>query len=376
MAREGKLGAGPLMIGKQAAQTHAMELRFGPMTDALLKREGLVIDEESRKTLIKAVAYALDAAAAKLEGNAEFDYSPDPAASRFPKWEPVQSKPGPKKSSPTFSVSDLWEQWKTYHADKKAPATIERYEAGLRSLATFTTGKAAETVTSDDLYSWAVHRRDVENISPKVVNQVDLVAASSVFKWASSRQGGKLIPANPVTRDVRLDLPKVQKQRESTLRSHEITAILKAALSVKGDPKNPTSAFAKRWWCPWLAAYSGARIQELTGLKAEDIQEEGGVWVMHFHKTKTGQPRTVPTHEHLIEMGFIDFVKNRKTGPLFYDPKRSTGKAKTPQSEQRAIKLADWVRTQTKLDKAVDPNHGWRHLQDEGSRCWNTGAHQ
>jgi integrase len=360
MAREGRLGTGPLMIGKEAAQAHSMELRFGPMTDALLRREGLNVDPDSRKLLIKAVAHGLEAAAQKLERNAEFDYSPDPAASRFPKWQPVQPKPEPKMSSLTLSVADLWEQWKTYHADKKAPTTIERYEASLRSLATFTKGKAAEAVTSDDLYAWAVHRRDMENISPKVVNQVDLVAASSVFKWASSRQGGKLIPANPVTRDVRLDLPKVQKQRESTLRSYEISAILKAASAVKDDPNNPTSAFARRW-CPWLAAYSGARIQELTGLKVEDIQEEAGIWVMHFHKTKTGQPRTVPIHEHLIEMGFLNFVESRKTGPLFYDPKRSTGKAKTPQAEQRAIKLADWVRTQTKLDKAVDPNHGWRH---------------
>jgi integrase len=236
----------------------------------------------------------------------------------------------------------------------------QKLRAVHRSLATFTKGKAAESVTSDDLYAWAVRRRDEENISPKVVNQVDLVAVSSVFKWAASRQGEKLIPANPVTRDVRLDLPKVQRKRESTLRSHEITAILQAALDVKDDPKNPTSAFARRW-CPWLAAYSGARIQELIGLKVEDIQEEGGIWVMHFHKTKTGHPRTVPLHEHLIEMGFLDFVKSRKSGPLFYDPKRSSGKAKTPQSEQRAIKLAEWVRTETKRDKAVDPNHSWRH---------------
>jgi hypothetical protein len=166
MAREGKLGAGPLMIGKQAAQAHAMEHRFGPMTDALLKRERLVIDEESRKVLIKAVAHALDAAAQKLERNAEFDYSPDPAASRFPKWQPIEPKPHATKSDPTPSVSDLWEQWKTYHSDKKAPTTIERYEASLRSLATFTKGKTAGAVTSDDLYAWAVHRRDVENISP------------------------------------------------------------------------------------------------------------------------------------------------------------------------------------------------------------------
>jgi len=359
-AREGRLGRGALMIGRKAAKARSMEDRFGPFADALLAREGLVIDADSRTLLIKAVAHALDRAASKLERNAMLDYSPDPAAKSFPAWEPLQPKAKPSSNEGGITVAELWERWSGYNADKKAPTTIERYAASLRSLSTFTKGKAAGAVTSDDLYSWAQHRRDAENISPKVVNQVDLVAVSSVFKWAASRQGGKLIPSNPVTKDVRLDLPKVQRQREPTLRTDEIKAILQAASNVKDDPKNPTSAFAKRW-CPWLAAYSGARIQELTGLKVEDIENEGGIWVMHFHRTKTGHPRTVPLHEHLIEMGFLNFVKSRKTGPLFYDPSRSSGKAKTPQSEQRAIKLADWVRTETKLDKAVDPNHGWRH---------------
>jgi integrase len=359
-AREGRLGRAALMIDRKAAKSHSAEDRFGPFADALIAREGLVIDSDSRTLLIKAVAHALDSAARKLERNAEFDYAPDPAALSFPEWEPPQTRTKHSSREDALTVSDLWDRWSAYNADKKAPTTIERYAASLVSLATFTKGKAAGAVTSDDLYSWAQHRRDAENISPKVVNQVDLVAVSSVFKWAASRQGGKLIPSNPVTKDVRLDLPKVQRQREPTLRTDEIKAILQAASNVKDDPKNPTSAFAKRW-CPWLAAYSGARIQELTGLKVEDIENEGGIWVMHFYRTKTGHPRTVPLHEHLIEMGFLDFVKSRKTGPLFYDPSRSSGKAKTPQSEQRAIKLADWVRTETKLDKAVDPNHGWRH---------------
>jgi integrase len=348
------------MIGRDAAKVQSMDERFGLFADALLAREGLLVDADSRTLLIRAVAHALDSAARKLERNAEFDYTPDPAASSFPAWEAPQAKPSAKSPEGNLTMTDLWDRWSDYHADKKAPTTIERYAPSLASLATFTKGKAAGAVTSDDLYAWAEHRRDKDNISPKVVNQNDLVAVSSVLRWAASRQGGKLIPASPVTKDVRLDVPKAQRKRERTLRADEIEAILKASLNVKDDPKNPTSAFARRW-CPWLAAYSGARIQELTGLKVEDIQDEGGTWVMRFHKTKTGQPRTVPLHEHLIEMGFIDFVKSRKSGPLFYDPKRSKGEAKTPQSEQRAIKLAEWVRKETGLDKAVDPNHGWRH---------------
>jgi integrase len=358
-AREGRLGRAALMISRKTAKAQSTEERFGPFADALLAREGLVIDGDSRTLLIKAVAHALDAAARKLERNAEFDYAPDPIASSFPVWEQPKNKDKPL-SDDNLTVSALWKRWSAYHADKKAQTTVERYAPSLRSLATFTKDKEAGAVTSDDIYAWAEHRRDVDNISPKVINQNDLVAVSSVFRWAVSRQGGKLIPASPVTKDVRLDLPKAQPKRERTLRQSEVKAILKLAQGVKDDPKNPTSAFAKRW-CPWLAAYSGARIQELTGLRVEDIQNEGGTWVMHFQKTKTGQPRAVPIHEHLIEMGFLDFVTSRKSGPLFYDPKRSSGKAKTPQSEQRAIKLAAWVREETKLDEAVDPNHGWRH---------------
>jgi integrase len=348
------------MINRKTAKAHSMEERFGPFADSLLAREGLVIDADSRTLLLKAIAHATDLAARKLERNAMLDYSPDPAASSFPAWEAPQARVKPSNNQECLTVSALWDRWSTYHADKKAPTTIERYAASLRSLATFTKGKAAGALTSDNLYAWAEHRRDVEKISPKVVNQVDLVAVSSVLRWAASRQGGNLISANPVTKDVRLDLPKAQRKREPTLRQDEIKSILKAALSVNDDTRNPTSAYARRW-CPWLAAYSGARIQELTGLSVEDILNEGGTWVMHFHRTKTGQPRAVPIHEHLIEMGFIDFVKRRKVGPLFYDPKRSSGKAKTPQAEQRAIKLAEWVRRETGLDKTVDPNHGWRH---------------
>ena len=53
----------------------------------------------------------------------------------------------------------------------------------------------------------------------------------------------------------------------------------------------------------WLAAYSGARITGLTRLEAKDIRQERGMWVMDFVKTKTGLPRTVPLHEHLIVQG-------------------------------------------------------------------------
>ncbi|WP_157182150.1 tyrosine-type recombinase/integrase [Methylobacterium sp. WSM2598] len=337
--------------------------------DGLLTAKGVVTDEASRTRLIEAVDRALVQASEQLGRNADGDYRPDPQASRFPEWTPPAQAQAPEVkhagSRDALTVSDLYERWFAYQEDKKAANTLKRYRASLRSLADFTKGGDARMLTPDEVYAWAVHRRDSEGVSVRAINKNDLVAASSIFKWAMSRPAGKLVDTNPVS-GVRLDEPKRVAARERTFREAEVSAILKAALSVPDDPRNPTFSAAKRW-CPWLAAYSGARISELTHLRAEDVREEGAVPVVDLRVTKGGRPRTVPVHPHLVEQGFLRFVKAKGTGPLFYDPKRHTKANGTPPGELRAQKVAKWVREAVKLDTEVDPNHGWRHT-------WKTRA--
>ncbi len=77
-------------------------------------------------------------------------------------------------------------------------------------------------------------------------------------------------------------------------------------------------------------AYSGARVNELTQLRGEDVfsRRIGGdeVWVMRITpeagRVKTRKARDVPLYPHIVEHGFIDFVKRKGSGPLFYDPRR------------------------------------------------------
>jgi integrase len=139
------------------------------------------------------------------------------------------------------------------------------------------------------------------------------------------------------------------------LREAEVKAILGAALAVEPSRSDPAAARAKRW-CPWLAAYSGARIAELTSLTVEDFRQEEGIWVMHFRQTKTQEPRTIPLHEHVIVQGFLDVLQQVKSGPIFYDPSRHRVNAKFGPAELRAQKMAGWVRNVAKLDPNVDPN--------------------
>jgi integrase len=81
---------------------------------------------------------------------------------------------------------------------------------------------------------------------------------------------------------------------------------------------------------------------------------------------KTGEARTVPLHEHLIEQGFTTFAKS-KTGPLFYGPAARRKMDDDPTNPVRAPwaksvnKLSDWVRSLGVEAEGISPSHAWRH---------------
>jgi integrase len=83
---------------------------------------------------------------------------------------------------------------------------------------------------------------------------------------------------------------------------------------------------------------------------------------------KTGKPRSVPLHAHLIEQGFLNFVRDRGAGPLFYNEKRKEdGNTFDPLNPKRhpaevvRRRLADWVRKLGVTDDELSPMHAWRH---------------
>lgn len=67
-----------------------------------------------------------------------------------------------------------------------------------------------------------------------------------------------------------------------------------------------------RYWLPWLALYSGARLGELAQLLVTDVRQEHGQWILHVttegsdaKRTKTtGSQRVIPIHSKLIGLGF------------------------------------------------------------------------
>jgi integrase len=130
--------------------------------------------------------------------------------------------------------------------------------------------------------------------------------------------------------------------------------------------KSAENAAARRW-VSWLCAYSGARVNEITQLRASDAIEVDGIQCVRIMPeagmVKSSRTRIVPLHSHLLAQGFFAFArKKRGSAPLFYSLERQRKPdRKNPTYTSGAHKLAEWVRALGITDPLVAPNHGWRH---------------
>lgn len=89
-----------------------------------------------------------------------------------------------------------------------------------------------------------------------------------------------------------------------------------------------------RYWLPLLGLYTGCRSNEVCQLHKEDLKEKDGIWYLDINndgkKTLKNKPskRLVPLHPVIIELGFIDYVRNVNHHRIFPECtyRESTGK--------------------------------------------------
>lgn len=137
-------------LSLQAREGDKLDSWHGPSVDGLLRKEGLVIDADSRARLIEAVADAFEQGTRVLHRSAQGDFRPDPDAARFPAWE-KPTKAADSASQEAVTVAALFERWAAYSADKKAPNTIKRYRGSFRSLIAFAGDRDVRSLTRKDL---------------------------------------------------------------------------------------------------------------------------------------------------------------------------------------------------------------------------------
>jgi len=235
------------------------------------------------------------------------------------------------------------------------PKTVVRWRSRVAALVSYLGHDDVSRVTRADLNRW-IESLVALGLSKKTIEAGYLPPVKVTLGLAVDDE---LIPTNPASA-LRVRAPRAVKLRERDLTDDEAQTILNASLSAQPAGLAEKHALARRW-VPWLCAYTGARVGEITQLRAKDVRREQGVWIIHITpeagSVKTHEARSVPLHSHLIEQGLAKLAIEGDETPLFYT--KGAGNEVNPASKIRAADLAKWARTLGITAPA--PNHGWRH---------------
>lgn len=322
----------------------SLEVRFGLLASWVLGRHGLEVTPSSRLKLLQQVAEAALDAGWTMKRAAQGDYTPDPAANRFPA---IEARP----SSAAVTLSSLFDHWLA--ETKPEGSTITTWRAVVTSLRAHTSDSPATRLTAGDINGWK-DKLVAQGLAAKTINGTYLACARALLSHGI-RNGW-------LAQNVAVGVKVKEKRRAGVNKLPYEDGEVAALLTLAAKERHPA-----RRWIPLLAACSGARAGELAQLWAERVREVDGIMVMELRPAEDGgslknegSERTVPLHPALIEAGFLDFVGAKKHGPLFYN--RTTGRGERHASKGTVNHLAGWIRKQPGFDNPRKaPNHALRH---------------
>ena len=292
------------------------DYRYGKALDGLLAERRMILAPDDRPALIDAVARAMGEAAEVNLRRAEGDTSPHAGAARYPAFDAPQTA---TPLAPRLSFTTLFGFWEREHlADGKKRRTAKDFRHKLDSLATFVGHDDAPAVTEANISDWLDHLRHEMGLSALTVGQKYLAAAKAIYGLARQK---RKIAANPCE-GIKARAAKTIRTRPKGFTDDEAKAILTCAMR---DPATlgkmaEGNKLAIRW-APWIGAYTGARITELTQLRKVDLVTEQGIPCIRLTpeagSVKSGHYRLVPLHPHLLDMGIEGLFKGAATDHLF-----------------------------------------------------------
>jgi integrase len=282
------------------------------------------------------------------------------------------SRQGNMPKAAYLSVATHWEEY--VKASGISLGTQKRFRPIILKFSAHIGNENLSQATDRQIEDW-IEKLKSENLTHKTISEAYLSAVRAFYAYGVRK---KFIGANPF-KGVSLEKPKItisKAKRPQGLTDEESRLVLSETLRDPDSRLSPKMAAARRW-IPWICAYTGSRVNEVTQLRKEDVSARKigdlVIWVIEITPdagtVKDREARDVPLHPHLIEQGFGDWVRQQGSGPLFYNPVRPRGGSVfNPPYRKVGEKLAEWVRDIGVSDERVASNHGWRHRLNTVSR--------
>jgi integrase len=322
--------------------------------DDWLKTRGLLLDPESRKMVSVAVDKAILNAREHLARMAGGDYSDDPAASRFPKFElqkPKDNDLAKPKACVSFDeiIDAKAEKKRTGKNSKPLPEkSISKYKRIAREFATFRGSDDATTTTVDEVDAWGDAMLEAALLGNRTIAD-KLTNLGTIINWGRGMRKYREPMASAEIITGRIELPEWEEKP-----ADETSYTMDEARHVMRKARDETESRTR--WLPWICLYAGLRISEANALRKEDFFQCEGRWF--FRVTTRGgrtlktnrSERKIPVHPALEGEGFLHWVRAAEDGRLFAPGATSF--------------VGRWVRGDSVgiTREEISPNHGLRHL--------------
>lgn len=273
----------------------------------------------------------------------------------------LHSSPPMAPAAKPVSLDQLFERWEA-ETDPSA-STLSSWRGILRDLKSFVGDKADDItrITAEDIVGWKDKLVKAKKAAA-TISRGYLGCARALFRFAVAN---KLAASDP-SQGIKVARKTKAGKKMLGYTGEEVARLLDLA-----------SAAPEPWkkWLPWLAAATGSRIGEVAQLHVSHVFEEDGYHVVKITPAidagsikNAESERTVPIHPALLAAGFLEFVRTKGEGPLFYG--RSSGDPKRKHASKGvANRLATWIRSNGFSDRRKAPNHALRHwFKTEASR--------
>jgi integrase len=176
---------------------------------------------------------------------------------------------------------------------------------------------ALRTATLRELATWGHEHPEATKVAPGTVNKlIGGVQAIATFGYENGMVPDGVHWVDPFRRMKVVEEPRTRRRAFTVA---ELQTILDAPLFTGAAPPRGAKG-AAGVWLPLLALYTGARQAELAMLRASDVRIEDDIALLLIveelgvgKRLKTKQSeRAVPVHAQLSELGFLDYVAERR----------------------------------------------------------------
>jgi integrase len=222
---------------------------------------------------------------------------------------------GKKAILPAGTGTPLSEVLGQFKSEKRrSAATFKDMERAIDALASACGGEAptVEATTKEHMQKFRTYLVKQDHLKGRTRNKIR-ANLSSLYSHAQTLF---LIERNPVELVATFDQDDSEKRKPFS----------DTDLKVIFGPKFGPALGPVLYWIPLLSLFTAARQGELGQLDLSDVYEDPdtGLWVMAISDEGVDQSaktddsvRTIPIPQAVIDLGFIEFVRTVRSGPLF-----------------------------------------------------------